>query len=245
MAVITSLKRAILHHKTAVAAGVMVVICATVGVVLLLKAGASASANAPQGIPTTMAQIRAMERKDPRLAELGLIQLRQNERLSDLEHLRSLTPAERAAVANWIRQQQAQHSSSNAQRVPADASGFFPVLKSGAGPWPSCQFFGHNLYVSPPSGSSGIQYMIYAGNVLPTKACIDNPRSINPSTAGYGGVFEATWNDPNSATKSPTLVESSIKSPLTAISVSGNIVLLRSLSGQEIRFNVVTRKFEA
>lgn len=245
MAVIAPLQRAIRKHKVAATAAGIAVIVMTTGGVVLLKTSASAAASQPRGIPTTMAQIRAEARKNPRLAALGLLWLRLSERTAHVDPLFPLTAAQRAADAKWIQQQQAEHSPPTSQKAPADASGLFPILKSGAGPWPSCEFFGHNLYVSPPRGPSGIQYLIYAGNIPPTKTCVDDPRSINVPTAGYGGIFEATWNDPNHATSSPTLIRSSIDSPLMVISASGDTVVLRSLSGQQVTFDMVTRKFGA
>jgi hypothetical protein len=245
MAIIALLQKAIREHRVAAAAGGVAVIVVVTGGVVLLKTNPSVAASQPRGIPTTMAQIRAEARKDPRLAELGLLWLRQSERTAHVDPLFPLTAAQRAADAKWIQQQQAEHSSPANQKAPADASGLFPILKSGTGPWSSCEFFGHNLYVSPPKGSSGIQFLIYAGNIPPTKACVDNPRSINVPTAGYGGIFEATWNNPNHSANSPTLVRSSVDSPLMVVSASGNTVVLQSLSGQRVTFDMVTRKFGA
>jgi hypothetical protein len=159
MAIITTAKNLIFKHKVSAVVGCVGIVLVAVIATALLKPGTSAAANEPSGIPTTWAQIQAVAKKNPRLAELGMIKLRQAQRLAALERLHPLTAAQRAAALKWAQQQEAAHQVSPNQKGLADASGFFPIGKSGSGPWPSCEFFGHNLYVSPPMGSSRVQYM--------------------------------------------------------------------------------------
>lgn len=246
MALMTPLKRFIASHKMAAGAACGAAIAmVTAAALVVVRPGTSNASSGPRGIPTTMAQIRAEARKDPKLAEIGLIRLQETERMAQLGHLKPLTAEQRAADLKWIQQQQAAHAQPTNQRAPANKSGIFPIAKSGAGPWPSCEFFGHNLYATPPAGSTGVQYLIYAGNVPPTKTCVDDPDAINVATAGYGGLFEQVLNGPSQISNKVVLVTSPIKSPLEVTSGSGSSVFLKSLSGQKITFNLITHKFSS
>lgn len=208
---------------------------ATAGLVLLSPGALCvAGANRPAG-PRTTAQIRGdLREHELRLAYLAILRrLRAQNRASAVRHP---SPVQRAAVealGRKIRQQLSRPRT----RGPAEKAGLFSI-RNGAGPWPSCEFYGHNFYVTPPMGRSGVQFIIYAGN-FPSALCWKD--SSTAATSGSGGVMEGVYNA--SPPPAGVLVVAPFKSPLLVVSAHGDIVRLRTLSGRSITFNFITRKF--
>lgn len=235
----TLLKRLVASPKIrTVAIGVTAIAAATAGGFTLLSPGASNAVGGGKrlAIPISNAQIRA----DLRNGELGLAEngIFEDEQATGGSYVRSQSAGQKAAelqkLENLLRSQHAR----TLPRASALKAGLRSI-RHGVGPWGSCTFYAQNLYVSPPTGRSGVQYEVYAGSVPIPKLCVGTDPAATPFR-GRGAIVEGTYNisPPRSF-----LIRSPFDSPLVIISARGDVMKLRTLSGRRLTFNIVTRKF--
>jgi hypothetical protein len=224
--------------RTTVAA-VMAAAAATCGFVLLSpRPSSAASVPKPAPVPTAASQIRAeLLKGELGLAEKGILE---DSRALSRKWVRSLSPAQRAALAEQMERLMRSQRSKPLPKAPALKAGLH-YIRYGVGPWGYCAFYAHNLYVTPPAGRSGVQYEVYAGSVPVPRLCAGTDPAATP-WRGRGAIIEGTYN--TSPPREPALIRSPFNSPLVIISAHADIVELRTLSGHRLTFNVVTRKFD-
>lgn len=122
---------------------------------------------------------------------------------------------------------------SAAEEKAASAATLTPGISQGTrgGPFHGCQFRIQSEYVSPPAGTSETQTIIFSGQSVTEATC----------ALGAGALAEFHY----SASGMPELgtFDAPTSSPLKIISVKANIIDLRSLSGQDFTFNLLTHKY--
>ena len=190
--------------------------------------GASSAGKQPQAIPTSMAQIRQDMRTNRALAEEGLRLLQERQQVKALQ---SVSPS---TMQRFLKQGAARLKAARAAVSQA------PPLKSGiaqgtlGGPFHGCQFKLQSEYISPPSGASKIQMIVYTG------------ASVNEATCNVtaGAVDEFRYTATNAlAMQSVGEFSAPTTSPLKITSAHGGTLYLTSLSGESFTFNLTTHKY--
>jgi hypothetical protein len=103
------------------------------------------------------------------------------------------------------------------------------------GPFSACEFKPQSEYISPPAAGTGTQVIAWAGEDM----------NLAPCTPKHGALYiqSAPGNSP--IAQLVGVFDAPTAAPLKIVSVKGDVLSLRTLTGQQFTFNLASHKYSS